>query len=185
MKVINYSKIFKVTFSKKTAIIFYNNNIIINGTYGTIVFSRFLNKNKYIINLTENSVSISKKNAIAYSKLLKLINLLKIIFFGVNFLFSKKISLVGIGFRIWIKNLKNIKVLLIKVGFSKDLYIPIPNNIIIYSLRPTLILIRGLQKFKVNQFCSFIRWFKKPDAFKGKGILFKDEIIFLKPGKQN
>jgi large subunit ribosomal protein L6 len=185
MKLSNTLKLFKVDFPKETKILFFNKNLIINSTYGTVVFTRPLNKNKYIINLTKNSLSISKKNCLIYSKLLKFNNLLQTIIFGVNFLFSKKISLVGIGFRIWLKNINNNKVLLIKIGFSKDLYIPIPKNVLIYSLRPTLLLLRGLQKNEIYQFCSFIRCYKKPDKYKGKGITFYQEYLFLKPGKQN
>jgi ribosomal protein L6P/L9E len=184
MELLNPSKLFKVKFPKETNILFFNKIFIINGSYGTVVFFRLLNKNKYTINLTKSSLSISKKY-VEYCKLLKLNNLLQIIIFGVNFLFSKKISLVGIGFRIWLKSFDNRLVLLIKIGFCDDIYIPIPKNILIYALRPNLLLIKGLQKNKIHQFCSFIRSYKKPDKYKGKGIKFYEEHTILKPGKQN
>jgi large subunit ribosomal protein L6 len=185
MKKINSLKLFRLNFPRETRILFFRTHFIINGPCGTVAFSQFLNRNKYIINLSKDSLRISKKKYIEKTKLLKLYNLFQNMIFGVNFLFSKKLSLVGVGFRVWLKNKKSTKVLLVKVGFSEDLYIPIPKNIIIYSLRPTLLLIRGLQKNKVNQFCSFIRCYKTPDKYKGKGFQFKKEIILLKPGKQN
>jgi large subunit ribosomal protein L6 len=185
MKLLNPFKLFKLKFPKETRIFFFNNKFIVNSTYGTVVFTSFLNKNKYIINLTKNSLSISNKNYVGCHKLLKLNNLLQSIIFGVNFLFSKKLSLVGIGFRIWFKHFNNDKVILIKIGFSKDIYIPIPKNMLVYALRPTLLLIRGLQKNKINQFCNYIRSYKKPDKYKGKGISFYEDKTFLKPGKQN
>ena len=75
--------------------------------------------------------------------------------------------------------------LLIKVGFSEDLCIKIPKSFLIFSLRPNLLLIRGLTKEKVNQFASFIRLHKKPKPYKGIGIQYYGENFVLKPGKKN
>lgn len=186
MQMIDYAKLFTLELPKTTCIFFHKSYAIINGPRGIVIFSQFLEKNKYIISFTNNSLSIlDKQSKIESQSSFKLLNLFKNIIFGVNFLFPQKLSLVGIGFRIWIKVKKETKILVIKAGFSKDLYIPIPKNILVYSLRPTLLLIRGLQKNKVTQFCSLIRSYKKPDKYKGKGIQYRGEVLSLKPGKKN
>lgn len=94
--------------------------------------------------------------------------------------------MVGIGLKAWIKTLKNTqKILLIKAGFSEDLLINIPKSILIFSLRPTIILIRCLSKEKATQFASLVRLHKKPENYKGIGIQYQDERLLLKPGKKN
>jgi len=100
---------------------------------------------------------------------------------------KKKLLLFGVGFRSWVvytaKN--NTRYILLKIGFSRDVCIKVPLNIKIICLKPTLILIKGLNNVKVNQFVACIRSLKVPDPYKGKGIQFINEKIIFKPGKQN
>jgi len=100
---------------------------------------------------------------------------------------KKKLLLFGVGFRSWVVYMVKNKVryMLLKIGFSRDVCIKIPLDVKIICLKPTLILVRGLNNVKVNQFVACIRSLKVPDPYKGKGIQFINEKIIFKPGKQN
>ena len=50
--------------------------------------------------------------------------------------------------------------------------------------KPTVILIKGCNLQRVNLFAAQIRDFKKPEPYKGKGILYRNEEIRLKEGKK-
>lgn len=184
----NNKKSIKITLLEKTRIIFSKSNITICGPLGKVFYSSFFDKCKYnlIVHKDFIMIAISDQAIVKVVHLSKLYNLIQNLMFGVHFFFSKKLFFVGIGVRVWIKTIdKTRNVLMIKIGFSQDLYITIPNNLVIFSIKPAVVLIRGLQKEKVNQFSNFIRSYKIPDRYKGKGILYKDEAISLKPGKKN
>ena len=48
---------------------------------------------------------------------------------------------------------------------------------------PPTIILTGIDKELIGQVCARIRGFKKPEPYKGKGIIFKGEIIRRKAGK--
>jgi large subunit ribosomal protein L6 len=99
--------------------------------------------------------------------------------------YKKKLLLFGIGFRCWVFKNNNIEHLILKIGFSRDLCIKVPLMIKIIALKPTLILFKGFDKVKLNQFVSLIRSLRIPDSYKGKGIQYIGEKLVLKAGKHN
>ncbi len=99
---------------------------------------------------------------------------------GVSRGFSKKLELVGVGYRA----IKNNNELILKLGYSHDVIYSIPKNLSIECIKPTLISVNGINKQEVNQVAANIRSFRKPDAYKGKGIRYYGELIKLKEGKK-
>ena len=75
--------------------------------------------------------------------------------------------------------------MILKVGFSRDVSIEIPKSILAIPLKPTLVLLKSIDKSKLFQFVSFLRSIRKPDAYKGKGIQYLNEKMSLKVGKNN
>lgn len=174
---------FNIQLVNNTKILFYKNFIIVNGKKGIICYSKFKDIQKYTIVLKQGFLFLTIKHK---KNILKLYNLLKYLIFGVNFFFTKKLYIVGVGLRSWVKKLSNNqKILLIKGGYSQDVSIILPPCISIFCLRQTVILIRGLNKETVNQFASIIRLHKKPDKFRGIGLQYQNEIVLLKVGKKN
>lgn len=96
----------------------------------------------------------------------------------------KKLKIVGVGYRADIINSLNEKLLTLKLGFSHSVYVQIPNNIFLKCLTKTKFYIFGNSYYEISQFSSRIRAKKLPDAYKGKGILYEDEIKILKEGKK-
>lgn len=174
--------------NKQTHIFFYKNHIIFLGVNGSVALDiknylnffhfKFVNKKLCFLN-------INTKLNLDYLKI-DLESKIKNILFNLNFIFKQKLLLFGIGFRSWIYNRNNNdKYLILKIGFSRDLFIKIPSEIKLICLKPTLILIKGFDKYKLNQFASFLHSLKVPDLYKGKGIQYLNEKILLKPGKKN
>ena len=107
--------------------------------------------------------------------------LLKTIIQGVSIGYRQKLKLIGVGYRAY----KLDSFLVLKIGFSHEIFYMIPQDVQLFcsKAKGTLILLKGKEKFRVNQIASEIRAFHIPDVYKGKGIRYKNEIFTLKKGK--
>ena len=132
----------------------------------------FYEKNQLIliVNLQKNKKSILN----LYNKLIKI----KIK--GVLQGFKLNLILKGIGFKAFVEK----KDLVLKLGFSHNISIPIPSNIQIINQSNNLIF-NSIDYIDLTQFVHFIKNFKKPEPYKGKGLLFKNEKILKKEGKKS
>jgi large subunit ribosomal protein L6 len=187
------NKFFKITLIQNTRIFFLKQALFISGPRGLVVYKKLINHSDFTFIVSKTSLECYKTANLSITKspnmdtFLKLYNLLHTLIYNVHYFFSKKLVLIGVGIRAWVKYIEKEQknILLIKLGFSKDLYIQIPQNLMVFSLRPTLLLIRGLNKEAVTLFSSYLKQLKKPDVYKGKGIQYKNELMILKPGKKS
>nr|YP_010507925.1 ribosomal protein L6 [Phytophthora citricola]UXG56252.1 ribosomal protein L6 [Phytophthora citricola] len=132
----------------------------------------FIKKNKLLINI---NVDKNKKSILnLYNKLIKI----KIK--GISQGFKISLLLKGIGFKSYIENNN----LILKLGFSHNIIIPIPKNIEIINQANTLIF-SSIDFIFLSQFVHYIKNFKKPEPYKGKGLLLKNEKILQKEGKKS
>ncbi|PIV01552.1 50S ribosomal protein L6 [Candidatus Shapirobacteria bacterium CG03_land_8_20_14_0_80_39_12] len=92
--------------------------------------------------------------------------------------FSKVLEVVGTGFRAQMEGTD----LVLALGFSHLVRFPSPEGIKIEVIEGK-IKIFGVDKELVARTASNIKKIKKPDAYKGKGILYQGEKLKLKPGK--
>lgn len=111
-------------------------------------------------------------------------SLFKKSFLGVNGCFSKKINLIGIGFRCWVVYENSQKFLVVKTSLSKDCIFYVPKTIDIFCLSSTTIFVKSIRKFDIDLFVSLIKKIKKPNFYKQKGIFLENEIIKVKKGKK-
>ena len=98
---------------------------------------------------------------------------------GVSEGFSKKLVLVGVGYRAQIKG-KNLE---IQLGYSHPVVIEAPEGITFECPQPTEIVVSGPSKEKVGQVAADIRKWRKPEPYKGKGIRYENEYVRRKLGK--
>ena len=98
---------------------------------------------------------------------------------GVTEGFSKKLELVGIGYRAEIKQNK----LFLSLGFSHPIIFNAPEGIKVDVLTDTSLQISGIDKQLVGLVAAKIRSFKPPEPYKGKGIKYEGEFIRRKAGK--
>jgi large subunit ribosomal protein L6 len=96
--------------------------------------------------------------------------------------FTQKLKLVGVGFRASISQ----NVLQLKLGFSHEVKYLIPEDvsILVSKNKGTVLIIRGKENYRVQQIAREIRLLRVPDAYKGKGIQYKKEVLILKKGKR-
>ena len=99
---------------------------------------------------------------------------------GVNKPYEKKLIIEGIGYKADIKG----KDLVLAVGFSHTIAVPIPTDLKV-TVEKTTITITGIDIEKVGQFAAEIRALKKPEPYLGKGIRYSDEVVRRKEGKKS
>jgi len=110
--------------------------------------------------------------------------LLKQTFLEVSLIVFKKLRLVGIGYKVFIEKFVNNQFLILKLGYSHNIYFKIPNNIKIECLKSDKIFISGFSYTEVTQVASTLKAYKFPEIYKGKGILYENEKLLLKEGKK-
>ena len=93
--------------------------------------------------------------------------------------FSKTLELKGVGYKAKLEGNK----INFALGFSHPVIIDIPQGIKVEVPSATEIVISGIDKAKVGQFAADIRKYRKPEPYKGKGVLYKGEQIVRKVGK--
>ena len=97
----------------------------------------------------------------------------------------KKLKLVGVGYKVFCdQNNLNQNFLNLKLGYSHSIYYKIPSNIKINIHQSVKLFLSSYCKFNLSQSASMIRSLKKPEPYKGKGILYSNEKIKLKEGKK-
>lgn len=97
---------------------------------------------------------------------------------GVSEGWSKKLELVGTGFRAEVQG----KTLVLTVGFSHPVKIEAPEGVS-FKVEKTFVTIEGANKEDVGQVAAVTRAVRPPEPYKGKGIKYTDEIIRRKAGK--
>jgi len=97
---------------------------------------------------------------------------------GVSNGWSKKLELVGTGFRADVSGNE----LSLTVGFSHPVKIKAPEGIT-FKVEKNIITVDGFDRETVGQVAANIRAVKPPEPYKGKGIKYVDEVIRRKPGK--
>ncbi len=98
---------------------------------------------------------------------------------GVTGGYSRKLELVGVGYRAEMKG-KRLQLLL---GFSHPILFLPPDGIKIETPTQTNIMISGIDKQLVGQVAAKIRSFRPPEPYKGKGIKYEGEYVRRKAGK--
>jgi large subunit ribosomal protein L6 len=98
---------------------------------------------------------------------------------GVSEGFSKKLELVGVGYKAEMKG----KNLALALGFSHPIIFRAPETIKIETPTQTSILIGGFDKQLVGLVAAKIRSFKLPEPYKGKGVKYEGEVLRRKAGK--
>ena len=98
---------------------------------------------------------------------------------GVSTGFSKKLVLVGVGYRASLKG-PDLELLL---GYSHPVVVKAPAGITFEVPTQTEIIVSGASKEQVGQIAANIRKWRKPEPYKGKGIRYDGEVVRRKLGK--
>ena len=102
---------------------------------------------------------------------------------GVSEGYKKVLELVGVGYRV--SNQGNI--IEFSLGYTHPIFIQLPNIIKVETKsernQNPLIILESCDKALLGLVCAKIRSFRKPEPYKGKGVLFQGEVIRRKSGK--
>jgi large subunit ribosomal protein L6 len=98
---------------------------------------------------------------------------------GVTDGFSKKLEIIGIGYRIKVSG----KTLDLTIGKSHPVLYQLPEGLDVKVKDATHFEIIGIDKQLVGQAAANIRAFYPPEPYKGKGIRYEGEHVRRKTGK--
>jgi large subunit ribosomal protein L6 len=99
---------------------------------------------------------------------------------GVSEGFTRKLELVGVGYRAAMQG----KDLNLSLGFSHPVVFQTPEGITLTTPTQTEILVSGADKQQVGEVAAKIRAYRKPEPYKGKGIRYSGEKINMKEAKK-
>ncbi|MDD6493960.1 MAG: 50S ribosomal protein L6 [Bacteroidales bacterium] len=102
---------------------------------------------------------------------------------GVSEGYTKTLELVGVGYRV--SNQGNL--IEFSLGYTHPIFLQLPKEVKVETKsernQNPLLILESCDKQLLGLICAKIRSFRKPEPYKGKGILFKGEIIRRKSGK--
>lgn len=105
--------------------------------------------------------------------------LLKNAVHGVSQGFTRELEIVGIGYRA----AKQGNNLLLTIGFTRPVEIPVPKGIEIVVESPTKVVLKGADRQKLGQLAADVRGARPPEVYQGKGIRYMGEHVRKKAGK--
>lgn len=92
---------------------------------------------------------------------------------------KKELELVGVGYTVSLAS----NVLTFQLGRSHPDYFQVPSDVTLF-VDKTKVTVSGSDKQRVHLVAAQIRDLKKPEPYKGKGILYVGEILRRKKGKK-
>lgn len=136
--------------------------------------------NHVIFEIDENSPVNYKQKQAFHGLYRALVNNMVV---GVSEGYKKELELVGVGYRV--SNQGNI--IEFALGYTHPIFIQLPNEVKVETKsernQNPVIILESCDKELLGLICAKIRSFRMPEPYKGKGILFKGEVIRRKSGK--
>ena len=98
---------------------------------------------------------------------------------GVSKGYSKKLEIIGVGYRAQVKGKK----LVVSAGYSHPVEMDAPDGVTFAVENNTLVTVSGADKELVGNEAAKVRGIRPPEPYKGKGIKYEGERILRKAGK--
>lgn len=159
-------------------VMYKESEIIVKGKFGTLqikipaTLEIQQDKNMIKVKTKENSRNLRSLHGLYRT----LINNMVV---GVSEQFQLTLILKGVGYRAIVQG----KDILLSLGYSHPVKLNIPDNISVEVIQNTTINLKSCDKELLGLFASNIRTWRKPEPYKGKGILYQNEKIIRKAGK--
>jgi large subunit ribosomal protein L6 len=167
-----------ITIPESVDVQYSDSELVVKGKFGTLTTVI-----PEIIKITQNDNQINvgvigeTKNSRSLHGLYRTLISNSII--GVSKQFELTLILKGVGYR---ANVQNNEITL-NLGYSHPVNMTIPTGVSIDVIKNTTINLKSCDKELLGLFASNIRAWRRPEPYKGKGILYKDEQIIRKAGK--
>ena len=98
---------------------------------------------------------------------------------GVSEQFQLTLVLKGVGYRAAVQANE----IILSLGYSHPVKLEIPETVSVEIVQNTTINLKSCDKELLGLFAANIRSWRRPEPYKGKGILYKNEQILRKAGK--
>ena len=98
---------------------------------------------------------------------------------GVTQGYSRKLEIVGVGYRAEMKGKK----LQLMLGYSHPILFGPPDGVTLEAPTQTSVVVSGIDKQLVGLVAAKIRSFRPPEPYKGKGVKYEGEYVRRKAGK--
>lgn len=92
---------------------------------------------------------------------------------------EKYLEVHGTGYKVRLQG----KDLVFDVGYSHSVTFPALAGLT-YAVDKNKVTVSGIDKQFVGEIANKIKAIRKPDPYKGKGIRYEGEVLYLKPGKK-
>lgn len=152
--------------------------ITVKGKFGTLQIEL---PEILILSQENNTLTLSLKNQTRALRSLHGLyrTLLNNMVIGVSEQFQIILELKGVGYRASVQG----KEIILNLGYSHPVKIQIPDTIVVEVVQNTTINLKSCDKELLGLFAANIRAWRRPEPYKGKGILYKGEQIIRKAGK--
>lgn len=135
----------------------------------------------YVTAIFVKNTSASKKKKLASIRG-KTCSIIKIKILEIDTALSQKLKLVGVGFRALTELPQSFT---FKLGYSHSVFYKLPDSVQACCKKHVRITLFGKTSYNlIKGVASNLRSLKKPEPYKGKGILYETEVINLKQGKK-
>ncbi|PLK59031.1 50S ribosomal protein L6 [Candidatus Palibaumannia cicadellinicola] len=99
---------------------------------------------------------------------------------GVTKGFTKKLQLIGVGYRATIIN----NIVSLFLGFSHRIDYTLPIGVTAKCPSQTEIILQSADKQALGQVARDLHHYRNPDSYKGKGIRYAEEVVCTKEAKK-
>lgn len=167
-----------ITLPENVDVNYSGSEITVKGKFGTLqikipdIIAIQQDDNSLKVNLK----SESRSNRSLHGLYRTLINNMVI---GVSEQFQLTLILKGVGYRAAVQG----KEIVLNLGYSHPVKLEIPTTISVEVAQNTTINLKSCDKELLGLFASNIRAWRRPEPYKGKGILYQGEQIIRKAGK--
>ncbi|XP_020255329.1 uncharacterized protein LOC109832335 [Asparagus officinalis] len=97
--------------------------------------------------------------------------------------FFRFLKIVGVGFKA--RTEAEGRQLFLKLGYSHKVEFAIPPTVLVFCFKPNTVCCTGLDKHRAYYFAAVVHSCKPPEVYKGKGIMYIDEVVKKKPWKKS
>jgi large subunit ribosomal protein L6 len=99
---------------------------------------------------------------------------------GVSQGFSRKLTLVGVGYKAQAQG----AMLNLDLGYSHPINHKMPAGVTVQTPSQTEVVLTGVDKQVIGQVAAQIRAYRAPEPYKGKGVRYADEVVIIKETKK-
>jgi large subunit ribosomal protein L6 len=153
-------------------------NFIVKGKFGTLQTNI---PEAIEIEQTQGIINVNLKNEARSFRALHGLyrTLINNMIVGVSEQFQLTLVLKGVGYRAAVQANE----IVLSLGYSHPVKLEIPQTITVEVIQNTTINLKSCDKELLGLFAANIRSWRRPEPYKGKGILYKNEQILRKAGK--